>query len=193
MKRERTVVLIDAGYFSKLTKHFGNKKHLRVDIVSFAKYLSIKQGLWCEKIYYYTAPPYQSGNPTPDEQERKRKYDRFADKLKQANIVLREGRLQKINQEFTQKGVDTLLTMDLIQLAASKKYSTIILLACDTDFVPVIKEAKEIHGVETHLYYYSDRIRNSPFSLSNHLIESCPSKTLLTKEFFTHNLRDNVY
>ena len=189
MKRTPTVVLIDAGYFSKLTFYFGNNKHLKVDIESFAKYLSIKLGLWCEKIYYYTAPPFQSAKPSPDEQERKRKYDIFANKLKQANITLREGRLQKINGEFTQKGVDTLLTMDLIQLAASKKYSTIILVACDTDFVPVIKEAKENHTVNTHLYYYSDRIRNSPFSLSNHLIESCPSKTLLDKEYFIRNLK----
>lgn len=47
MALERTIVFIDAGYLSKISKYFGKGKYLKVDIVKFAKYLAIKESLWC--------------------------------------------------------------------------------------------------------------------------------------------------
>lgn len=188
-KKEQTVVFIDAGYLSKISQHFGKGKHLKIDLLKFSRYLCIKQGLWCKNVYYYTAPPFQSEKPTKEEAERKAKYDSFISKIKKnPEMIVREGRLQKICGEFTQKGVDTLLTMDLFEVSLTQKIRTIILLACDTDFVPILKKLREEKGIKIILYYYTDRIRKSKFSLSNHIIMSCDNKVLLTEEYFKQNL-----
>ena len=110
---KNALIFIDAGYLSKLSKYFGKGKYLKLDIIKFANYLAIKQGLWCKHIFYYTAPPFQSSKPTKAEIKLKAGYDSFIDKLRNKSITVREGRLQKIGKKFTQKGVDTWLTMDL--------------------------------------------------------------------------------
>jgi len=116
MVSENTAVFLDAGYLSKLCKYFGTGKYLKLDLVKFSNHLAKKQGLLCEHIFYYTAPPFQSERPTERESRLKAGYDSFMSKLKaNSNITVREGRLQKIGNEFTQKGVDTLLTMDLVR------------------------------------------------------------------------------
>lgn len=189
-KLENTLVFIDAGYLSKVLKHFGDGKYLRVDLVKFAKYISIKQNLWCSHVFYYTAPPYQSPKPTPSEKKFKTGYDSFVSKLdKHKEITIREGRLQKIGNDFTQKGVDTLLTMDLRDEPSDRDIKTIILLVCDTDFVPILNNIRKKHKIKVILYYYTDKKRKSIFSMSNHILTACDSKVLLTKEDFTKNLQ----
>ncbi|MFH1587895.1 MAG: NYN domain-containing protein [Candidatus Diapherotrites archaeon] len=190
MNLEKTLVFIDAGYLSKLSKHFGKGKYLKIDLIKFAKYLSIKQNLWCEHIFYYTAPPFQSSNPTEKESKLKSGYDSFISKLKdKKEISVREGRLQKIGKEFTQKGVDTLLTMDLAEEPRERKIQTIVLLACDTDFVPILNKLRNKHQIKVILYYFMDRKRKSAFSMSNHILTACDSKILLSEECFKRNLK----
>ena len=46
----------------------------------------------------------------------------------------------------------------------------IILIASDSDFVPVIERMKQ-KGFKIILYTYFDRKRNSRFSTSNHLLK----------------------
>lgn len=194
MSNPKTAVLIDAGYLRLLTKHFGKNKPLKIDITKFAKYLAIKKGLWMDHAYYYTAPPFQQTPPTDDQIARKRGYDKFIAKLSTyPNITIREGRVQKVDGDYHQKGVDTLLVMDLMELANSKKYQTIILLACDTDFVPIINKVQNEDNIKIILYYYSDRIRKSQFSMSNELLQTCDNKELLTKEYFTRNLIESSH
>ena len=82
MSLNKTLVFIDASYLSKISKYFGKGKYLKLDLIKFAHYLAIKQGLWCEHIYYYTAPPFQGNNPTADEIKRKAGYDSYIAKLK---------------------------------------------------------------------------------------------------------------
>lgn len=62
---QQTVVLIDAGYHSKIAKHFGNGKFLKHDVNQFAITLAKKQSLWCSAVYFYTAPPFQGVPPDP--------------------------------------------------------------------------------------------------------------------------------
>lgn len=148
-----------------------------------------KQGLFCEHSFYYTAPPFQSEKPTEQESRFKAGYDSFMSKLKaNSRITVREGRLQKIGNEFTQKGVDALLTMDLVQEPLRRKISTIILLACDTDFVPILNHLREENKIKVILYYFNDRKRNAQFSLSNHILTACDSCICLERIDFTENL-----
>jgi len=189
MSIERTIVFFDAGYLSKLSKYFGKGKYLKLDLVCFAKHLAKKQSLICEHVFYYTAPPFQSARPVPQESKLKAGYDLFMSKLKtDSNITVREGRLQKIGNNFTQKGVDTLLTMDLAQEPLKRKINKIILFACDTDFVPILNHLRVENKIKVILYYFNDRKRKEQFSMSNHILTACDRCVCLEEKDFTQNL-----
>ena len=186
MKKE-AYVFIDSQYVYKIIKEFENihRKKYPVDYNQFAVTLAKSLNFWLAKTYYYTAPPYQSPHPTQEERRRLRGYTAVMNCYRRIqDFKVREGRCQKINEEYREKGVDTLFTMDLIETAYENKVKNVILVACDTDYVPVIKELREKHKVVVYLFHYTDRIRDSKFSLSNHLESSCDKCTLLTKEHF---------
>jgi hypothetical protein len=62
-----TIVFIDSGYLSTISKFFGKGKPLKYKLEVFAKNLAKVRNFECKKIYFYTAPPYQSPQPTADE------------------------------------------------------------------------------------------------------------------------------
>ena len=184
-----TIVFIDAGYLSALSKFFGGGKRLKLDIAKFANYLAEKEGFACEHIFYYTAPPFQSNKPTELEASLKAGYDSFVSKLrKQPNITIREGRVQKIGEVFNQKGVDTLITLDLYETAMAKKHFALILVSGDTDFVPVLDKVRQAFGAKIFLFYFTDRARGSIFSSSNHLYKAVDKTILLDEKDFLKNL-----
>ena len=122
-------------------------------IEKFAQNLANERNLQCKEIYFYTAPPYQSSNPNEEENRRKANYDKFIQKLKEVkpSIIVREGRCQKTKDDFQQKGVDTLLTMDLLKIAERRLTSSIILLTSDTDFVPIIRDLQNNYKHKNYL------------------------------------------
>ena len=48
---EKTIVLIDAGFLSKLSKYLGDDKYLTYDLIKFSKNLANKEGSKRYKIY----------------------------------------------------------------------------------------------------------------------------------------------
>ncbi len=184
-----TAVLIEAHYLDLISKELGLNGDKRIDIKNLAVNMAKENNLWCKEVFFYTCPPFQSSKPTVDESSRKAKYDKFKDRLQKRNINVREGRLQKLKilrdgkpaERFTEKGVDTLFTIDLLKLKEKYGIKTAILLTCDTDFVPVIKAAKE-EGTKVILYYYTDNKNKTHFSLSYYLANACDSKVLLTEQ-----------
>jgi len=180
-----TIIFIDAGYLSFISKYFGEGTPLKYKIETFATNLAKSKGFECKKIYFYTSPPYQNPKPSNEENKRKANYDKFIFKLKKVNpkIIIREGRCQKIGNTFHQKGVDTLITIDLSRIPKKEGISEVILLTSDTDFVPIIKDLKE-DKIEVILAYFTDKKRKSGFSLSNHLWKACKKKILIKKEHF---------
>ncbi len=100
------------------------------------------------------------------------------------NFTVREGRCQKTGDGFQEKGVDTLLTMDLMNAALDRGIKRVILVSCDTDFVPIITRLREDYKTEVTLYYFSDFVRNSRFSMSNHILNACDKGVLIKKEHF---------
>jgi len=182
---EDTVVFIDGEYLSKIAKHFFNNNPPAYDIRKFAFTLARKQDLWCADVFYYTAPPYQDPTPTEEQMRRRANYDRFIGRLKSSpKFQVMEGRCQKLDDGYHQKGVDTLITMDLMTIALMDKVKTITLLTCDTDFVPVLNRIRENLKVKVILYYYSDFVRKSNFSMSNHILTACDKCVLLDKTYF---------
>ena len=188
MRKDNPAVLIDAGYLNNISKHLGNGRYLKTKIQSLAINLSKELGkyMWCEDIFYYDAPPFQSHNPTIDEIKRKQGYDIMISKLRKGmpKTWVREGRLQRIDGKFRQKGVDAWIVFDLLRIAQQKNHETIILLTADTDFVPIIKELRELYDTKIVLAYFTEKVRNSSFSLSNELWGLFNEKILITKGHF---------
>ena len=85
-----------------------------------------------------------------------------------------------INNEYTQKGVDVLLSIDLVREA--NKTKNLILVACDTDFVPAIKDVREKDKIKVILYYFKDK--NTKFSMSDHILSVCDKRVKLKIEDF---------
>ncbi len=187
---EKAVVMIDAGFLSKVSYHLGEKHYFKYDLIKFAKQVAGKQNLVFKHLFFYTAPPFQSSYITPDEKKRKIEYDRFVQRLKPypEEVTIREGRCQRLKIDgkfvYKQKGVDTLLTMDLMNLPIEhSKIKEVILIATDSDFVPVIQRLREL-GIMVTLYTYFERDRKSIFSTSNKLLGSVSKYVKLTKNDF---------
>lgn len=189
-----TIVFFDAKYLQLINGHFSKPEdRIKYDLNQLAITLAKQEGLWCSKVYFYTAPPYQSEKPAPDEISRRSNYDRFTNKLKHIpNFFVREGRCQKGDDGFHQKGVDTLITMDLLTEAVANRNMTFILVSYDTDFVPVIKEIREKFGITVILYYFTDYVRKSKFSMSNHILTVCDKCRLMTKDMFLKSIFQKI-
>ncbi|MBM3233986.1 NYN domain-containing protein [Candidatus Pacearchaeota archaeon] len=185
-------IFIDDGFLAKLSKYFGGGKYLKFDRISFSNNLAKKENLICKKIFYYTAPPFQSNKPTIEEKAKKDKYNKFVAKMRQREVVVQEGRCQKIkvNEEqarYCQKAVDILLAMDLMSVPVKyPEIKKIILIASDSDFVPVVEQLKDL-GIEIILYTYYVKKRNTGLSRSNYLLKSVSRYAKITKQDFDNS------
>jgi len=190
---ENTYVFLDAGYLSKIVEHLYPKGYPKYDVKQFANTLAKSKGLWCQKTFFYLGESYQSPNhPSKEDIERRTNQKGFVNALlKIPNLTVRQGRCQKDDKgEYHQKGVDTWLTMDLLSLENCKdNIKKIIVLICDTDFVPILEKLRNEKKVFIIIAYYSDFIRHSDFSMSNHLWNVADDKILIDKSFFEKSLR----
>lgn len=185
-KTEECYVFLDAGYLSKISEYFaGEGNYLKYNLGKFPIALARGKGLWCKNTFYYTAPPYLSSMPTPEERERRSRHNNFVENIlkKKYGFIVREGRCQK-GEDYHQKGVDSLIDIDLMDLCQKKVVKNIIILTCDTDFVPILNKIRSEWGLRVILAYFTDHKRNSIFSLSNHLLTACDSFILVEKNHF---------
>lgn len=189
MDMEKVVVMIDAGFLSKVSYRLGGGHYFKYDLLKFSKKLVGKIGSIFKHLFFYNAPPYQSSKPSKGEKQKKIDYDSFVQKLDQnKEVTIREGRCQRLKiggkYVYKQKGVDTLVTMDLMDIPIEHpKIKKIILIASDSDFVPVINRLKRL-GIEVVLYTYFERDRKSIFSTSNKLLKAVKKYIKLTKKDF---------
>jgi len=183
---EDTVIFVDDGFFGLVKKQDGKPKKYLQTFRNICK----KEKLKLKHLFVYTCPPFQSSKPTKKEDFLMSKYQNMTKMLREKEwITLREGRCQKfINtggiSDFCQKGVDALVIMDMYDIKENYPHiKKIILIASDSDFVPVIERMKQ-KGFEVIIYTYFDRIRNSRFSTSNHLLNVATKWIKLIKEDF---------
>lgn len=190
LSMEETMVFIDEGFLSQLSKHFGGGGYIKIDYLKFARNLARKQNLFLNHLFYYTAPPFQDPHPSAEQAKRKEGYDKFISKFgRNKEVVIRQGRCQKItNQngemEYHQKGVDALMVSDMVSVPIKfPNIKKIILVTSDTDFCPIIGDITGL-GIKVILYTYYERKRHSKFSVSHHLIDCCEDTFYLTKQDF---------
>jgi len=76
----------------------------------------------------------------------------FFNKLKLLQrFEVKYGQLQLIRGEFKQKGVDVLMSLDIVEKSITHQAPHIVIVAGDADFIPAIRSAKAA-GAIVHLY-----------------------------------------
>lgn len=172
---ERVMIFIDGSNF-----YHGTKELLRripdfstlppFDYYKFARTLTKNRKLI--RIYYYTA--------LINEQENPRKYrsqKSFLDQLQQTPYcTVRSGHLLRRGETYIEKGVDVLLTVDMIRLARLNSYDTAILVSGDGDFTEAVKDVKDM-GKQVELAFF-------PYSQSLNLRNTCDCFTEITPTLF---------
>lgn len=109
--------------------------------------------------FYHCMPLVRDGN----EKDRKlhSEMQRFVSNLnKLPRFEVKLGKLQLIGNQFKQKMVDVLMSLDIVDMCSNKKISHAVIVAGDSDFVPAIKKAKDA-GAIIHLYYHPSSVHNS--------------------------------
>ena len=190
---EDTLIFVDDGFFGLVKKHFQKEDGKPKKYLQTFRNICKKEELDLKHLFIYTAPPYQSPKPTAKEDFLMSQYQNMTKMLRRKKwITLGEGRCQKyINgkgkADFRQKGVDALVIMDMYDVKDNyHNVKKIILIASDSDFVPVIERMKQ-KGFEVIIYTYFDRKRKSKFSTSNHLLKVASRWEKLNKEDFEDN------
>lgn len=174
----KAAVFIDGGYFREVTKYYGE---INVDYESFSNALCRPDDRF--RTYLYDCPPWQSDPPTEEERRRISGYQSFKRALQYLDrFKIREGRLQKIGDDFRQKKVDIMLAVDAVKLASTGKIDRAIFVTSDSDFVPVL-EGIDGTGVTTSLYYSPN------LSYHNSLLENVDQRFELDEEFLRNHLR----
>lgn len=182
----RVVFLLDGGYLSALLKKKGtvNKdgtiSPVSLNYEEFCKQLT-KPEEERVRTYYYTCMPYQSDPPTQDEKDRYIRASRFIYNVKRYNrFEVRLGRLRKTLNDFEQKRVDVLLSVDLVRMSWGKQIDRAIIVTADSDFVPAVQAAKEA-GVITKLGYSPD------LPVNNELLEAFDERIEITNDILENS------
>lgn len=185
-----TLIFVDDGFFGLVKKYFSKKDGRPKKYLQTFRNICTKESLKLKHLFIYTAPPFQNSSPSKTERSLMAKYQNMTKMLRKKSwVTLREGRCQKYfnkqgNEDFCQKGVDALIIMDMYDIKEFyPEIKKIILIASDSDFVPVIERMRQ-KGIEVIVYTYFDRKRNSKFSTSNHLLKVASRWEKLTEEDF---------
>lgn len=187
---EDTLIFVDDGFFGLVKKHFQKEDGKPKKYLQTFRNICKKESLSLKHLFVYTAPPYQSPKPAEKEAFLMSRYQNMTKMLRKKKwITLREGRCQRIinaqgKEEFSQKGIDALIILDMYDVKENYPYiKKIILIASDSDFVPVIERMRQ-KGLEIIIYTYFDRKRHSRFSTSNHLLKVASKWVKLNKYIF---------
>jgi len=179
---DKAIVLIDAGYFSKVLNALGRPN---IDFAKFSDLLCQRANSERLRTYYYDCLSYQGYKPTKDERNRyiaKRKFVSVLNRLPRFEVRL--GRLSRSGDSFKQKGIDTLLSIDLTRLAWRGIIQKEILVSGDSDFAPAIREAK-LAGVIVQIYYLKSKFT----SVHDELFEVSDEQFEISKELLSSVVR----
>jgi len=145
----RAVVLVDNGYLSAILRD--EFEMARVDYLKLSEIVCL--GYHRLRTYVYDCLPYQSNPPTHEQQELYAGKIRFFNALsKLPSFEVRFGKQRPRPGGFIQKGVDVLLSVDMVRLSSKSQIQKAFLIAGDGDYVPAVKAAKD-EGVSIKLYH----------------------------------------
>lgn len=140
LMKEKAAVLIDNYYLRKevLDNYHGKPGRFKLDYEKFSDALCRDIEAERFRTYIYDC-------------QYKHEENFFRSLNLQNSFEIRLGEFkQKDNGEITQKQVDVLIALDMIQLSLKNKIQHIILISSDSDFIPAVRFVKE-EGVKVHL------------------------------------------
>jgi uncharacterized LabA/DUF88 family protein len=181
----KAIVLIDNGYFSAILRDEFNLA--RVDYLALSEELC--KGFFRLRTYVYDALPYQSNPPSPHQSQLLASKQKFFHTIAQLpSFEVRFGKQRPRGNEYVQKGVDILLSIDLIRLSSKQQIHKAFLIAGDADYVPVVKASKD-EGVSVTLYH-SNALQTIPGDYSgkkvkkysDELWQACDERREITQE-----------
>lgn len=169
----KAIVLIDGGYFDNINYYLKDNRGKAIDIKKLSLKLckEISEDLVHVRTKFYHSNPHKSKNPTPEEEEKYRKAQKFfhSINIKPNHEFFPVGRVKQIpvhcphcKKGFSlpkQKGVDVGLALDLIRMAKEKVADIFILVCGDEDLTDAVKMAKEFL-CQVHVFYCYDPTAN---------------------------------
>ena len=174
---EKCAIFIDGAYFNKVIKEYF--PNTNISYLKLSDNISSNLNLIRLRTYFYHCLPIIRKKNIEDE-KRKANMQRFLDNLKRLpRFEVKLGRLQLIGNDFRQKMIDVLMSLDITNMTFEKQIQHVILIAGDSDFVPAIKKAKS-YGAIVHLYYHPSSVHNEILDevdelhpIKKDLIDSC--------------------
>jgi uncharacterized LabA/DUF88 family protein len=186
---ERTAVLIDGAYLDKVLT--GAFQQARIDFEKLVSHTTKNKKLL--RAYYYHCPPYMSQEPTEEEKARYANKQRFFTALSnipqfqvQLGKLVYRGQDRSGNPIFVQKLVDVMLSVEMVQLAATRQISHVVLVGGDNDFIPAVKAAKQL-GILVSLYH-GPPIDGYP-TVNNQLWGICDERSEISQDLVDSILR----
>jgi len=150
IKTEKVICAIDGGFLTKTIEKYAQAQALlqakKLDYSALVHKMAGNISLL--RSYYYTAPPFVSPNPTPTQKTLQSNFETLKNMLlKIPQMEIRLGRIKRSfdssgNPKFSQKGVDTLMAIDLVTFSTKKLISHAVLLTGDSDLIPAIQVVK---------------------------------------------------
>lgn len=153
---ERVAIFIDgSNLYHGLKNYLG---HARIDFKAFCD--TLVGDRYLTRIYYYNAPKDATTDP-----ENYKHQQQFFNSLKKVPFLdLKLGRLEKRMGGYIEKGVDLLITVDMIRYATNNAYDTAILVSGDGDYAPLLEFLKGF-GKHIENAYFS---QGCSYNLKNH-------------------------
>lgn len=172
LQMEKCAIFIDGGYLNRVLDKFG--KDISLDYLKFSEQICLDLNLNRLRTYFYHCLPFIRADNNHD-MSRHRSMQKFLSKLKRLpRFEIKLGKLQLIGNQFRQKMVDVLMSLDIVNMCFDNKVQYVVLIAGDTDFVPAIKKAKDC-GAIVHLFYH-------PKSIHNRLLDEVDELHIISEE-----------
>jgi uncharacterized LabA/DUF88 family protein len=183
-------VFIDGGYLRMLAReHSGRLVHPRNlatvlmnsgPVQTWAFNPGQHPNAFLGRVVYYDAIPDDKQNQKEDVEE----YWRIVELLEDVHLGF--GALRGLKRNMRQKGVDTLMAVDMLVGAFSGLFDIAILVAGDADFVPVVEEVKR-RGVMVAVAGFSKSVSEDLRRVADRFIEIQKDDTWLPK--MTHGTK----
>lgn len=164
MDKERVMFFIDGSNFYKNCRNAtgcSGKDYAFLDYFGFCSSLLDATNQKLIRVYLYDAPLKAEW----DAARYSIQQSYFSRLRSQKNVELRLGRLEGRYPNIKEKGVDILLSVDMIKLAHNKSYDTGYLISSDGDFSEAVQLCKDM-GVNINNVYL-------PGFKSFHLMQTC--------------------
>ena len=168
----RMMIFIDGAYLRKgFHEMFGHDKINFAKLKDFLARIRISRRLEGEliRVYYYDAMV----EPSDEKYDEQWKY--FNEIKKTPFYQVRLGRLVKTEEgTYRQKGVDILMSVDMLTKAYQNHYDIAVLVGGDDDLVDLVNAVKDLAGKRVYGFYF-------PKSISKGLLDSLDEAIPLEK------------